>query len=333
MNNHTILRIRLKFYGPYEITDRHISPDSPEDLKNDPEFIRFMDDFHWLRPKETGELRPCLDGTTIRRKTIEHLMEFFCMFNGHDSLASLNICDGWDHKPDNKDYTKATGLEKMLSHNMFRFNQSGECSKETPCTLCTIRGIFDPVSCKAKRKVRFRNVYPEVNFKNIEDLCGPTLKTRNFCRGKKGKSVSFFTIWEGDHKKCSNFVFKIEIDKTIQNDRLKLIKEFLSIGLAGIKYISGAPCRMDIIAPERTEKKWDTSPHSQLITNFIKTTQLNADKIQLKSAGLHVDSPIIIRPVLTTMVADSVKKIKDSLGKRIAPEKLKIFERLLKVIL
>ncbi len=255
-NSKTTLNIRLTFFGPYSV---RLAPAAS--LKDRSEFRRFDDAIGWHGHLHKDSCHPRVNGKLIRSKMIDSLMEMFALFEKNNQIKALNICSGWNHKKDRE------GDEPtFLRHQpMYAFSSESECSKDAQCALCLIRGILYPRQ-KGKKPVWFKNLFPKLEFRRIEDLCRE--KTRNFCQGKRAKADSYFHVWEANHHVCSRFYGTIEIDENKVGNQLDLVRQLIAAGLAGVKFIAGAPCRIDIRTKENGE--WQSAYHNKLIQDLRK---------------------------------------------------------------
>lgn len=273
METDNILKLKAKitFYGPYKIMEW-----VEEDLRNShAKYQRFSNYINWHKSfkKKDGD-RPYLRGTIVRSEMIKQLEELFALF---DENFDTLVCSGktrYDKKLKSK---KSKYLRRRSSYD---FGKEEECKNfDDACLFCRILGVFDAKKyCsensglkydvdKAPKSVRFSNFLAGYTFNEISDLA--QLRYKNYSNKTSKKAKSYYKIWEADYFKADSFFGTIDIDKN-------LVKEFdqvswlIAAGIAGINYIAGAPCKIDLAFKKDTNNRWDFDGHNLLLNDFSK---------------------------------------------------------------
>ena len=278
METDNILKLKAKvtFYGPYKIMEW-----VEKDLRNGhAKYQRFSNYINWHKSfKKENEDRPYLRGTIVRSEMIKQLEEIFALF--HKNFKDL-VCSGRTR------YDKGLRSEKskyLRRRSSYAFGKAEKCNTfDEACLFCRILGVFDaqkycsenPCSensglkydvDKAPKSVRFSNFLAGYTFNEISDLA--QLRYKNYSNKTSKKAKSYYNIWEADYFKADSFLGTIDIDKN-------LVKEFeqvlwlIAAGLAGINYIAGAPCKIDLAFEKDANNIWDFDGHNLLLDKFSK---------------------------------------------------------------
>ena len=236
---------------------------------NNPKYQRFLTYANWH--KEQAFKRPYLRGTLVRSEMFRQLENIFTLFNS--SFGEL--CSGQSMFNTDLDSKRSMFTQHRLK---YKFSNRENCNnREDACPVCQLLGVFDAQHyCsysknesdtynpeKAPKSVRFENFKGIKTFASYTDLA--TLRFKNRYDRNSGKAKDYYKIWEADNHTCPCFDGDIIINPSLVKN-IDEVKYLIAAGLAGIQYLAGAPCRIDI--GQIKNRQWDNSIHQGLIDNF-----------------------------------------------------------------
>ena len=250
------LDVRVQFFGPYRIMEWV----KQESRKNHGRFQRFRTYLNWHKGQQG---KPYIRGTLVRSVAIRQLEEMFALF--HSQFE--NFCSGQPFRGD--EFSSPSEFIRRRTRYIFGKRETCDHNKpEDACLFCQILGVCDHPGKNHKRKnversVQFTNFSTNKAFAGIKNLAWSRAKNRYDRNSQKARD--YFKVWEADYNACPEFFGAIKIDKNRVKDS-EDVKCLLAAGLAGIRYLAGAPCRMDIV--RNIDGEWDSSEHRELLDRF-----------------------------------------------------------------
>ena len=246
LNNNSIktMGVRISFSGSYRIREKKDRSNITSSKHQ--RFLKYAD---WHQETKFG--RPYLRGTLVRSEMIRQLEDIFLLLN---SSVDKKICSG--HALYDKKFQ--TNQSKYTQHRArYKFSNRDYCENgDNACSFCQLLGVFDAQNFKksvndekkynpekAPKSVRIHNFKGNKTFNSLEHLA--KLRFKNRYDRNSGKAKDYYKIWEADYLLCSCFDGAIEIDSSLVKN-INEVKYLIAAGLAGIQYLAGAPCRIDI---------------------------------------------------------------------------------------
>ena len=282
------LSVRVRFFGFYRIMEW-----VEQGSRNDHERLqRFQTYLNWHKDyKEKGVQKPYLRGTLVRSVTIRQLEEMFALF--YRQFGKI-VCSGQAFFRNDGTSRRSKFIRRR---NRYANANRGICDHNKPedaCPFCQILGVCDRPGeiynrDDVDRSVQFTNFSTNRVFSDIRDLAWERAKNRYDRNSRKARD--YFKIWEADYYACQDYIGVIKINGKLVNDP-EGVKCMLAAGLAGIRHLAGAPCRVDVVM--NNGGVWDASVHGELLDRFKNRFLLpgQIDSSEEPEAGPDSFSPL-----------------------------------------
>lgn len=256
MNNNTF-RVQVTFFEPFRVT-HWISKEKQKDNK------------HYLRGLSFAKYhngKVLIPGTLVRSVLLKEVEYLLAIDNKYGCCPGQFITHKKARSKKDKD-----GLVSLLRRRpTYEFSTRSPCTITNPCPFCLLLGRFDEkdgAGKKSEYSVRFSNLYVSTDAKDSDDISDiARQRVVNRVDFLSGKAKDYFKVYEAEHGSYAVYSGKIILKEGIE--RQEEAAALLAAGLARIRLLCGALCRVDIIENGSIQK------HQDLIAQYFQPLPAN----------------------------------------------------------